>query len=517
MRARATVEIFCDTVDPPTKTAVSPASDSQQSTATPHDPTRLWPRRALLAVVAVLALVTSIAVAEPLTQSEPNPHSDRADSAGAATVYDASHNAFGRPLANLPEALWQPLRQGKQIFSRVWLPPSPGVSGPVRGRTGRGLGPLYVADRCTACHFKDGREARGEEAPLLVRLGVETAGSAGTIRPEPTYGSQLQPFGVEGVAGEGQPEIRWHEHTVRADDGQVFRLRRPEVVLDVLNYGAPAAGTRWSLRMPPTLVGLGLLEVVPEASVVAWADPDDRDGDGISGRPQWLPGELASVPGDAEPGALLGRFGWKAGQGDLERQAAAALHGDLGISSTWEPGVPCPPAPAPCGELASAGAEISDHQLRRLALYLRLLAPPARRGVDAPQVVRGEQLFAELGCASCHRPELPTRADAVPEALADLTLRPYTDLLLHDLGAGLADGLGEHGASGAEWRTPPLWGLGLLSVVGDGTVRLLHDGRARSLEEAIVWHGGEAEVSQRAFLAAPANDRQDLIRFLESL
>jgi CxxC motif-containing protein (DUF1111 family) len=257
--------------------------------------------------------------------------------------------------------------------------------------------------------------------------------------------------------------------------------------------------------MPPALLGLGLLEAVPEAEILAWSDPEDVDGDGISGRGNRVPGQ--------EGRTVLGRFGWKAGQPGLLEQNAAALALDLGLTSRLHP-VPDPlPGQVPA---ASAAVEVSDAQLERLTLYTRLLAVPARRGEEQPTVRRGERLFHDFGCASCHRPRLATAPDAEPAALAGREIAPYTDLLLHDLGEELADHRGEHLAGGREWRTAPLWGLGLIESVS-GTVRLLHDGRARGFAEAILWHGGEAEAARETFRRAPEAERLDLLLFLGSL
>ncbi len=402
-----------------------------------------------------------------------------ASAAGTVAILDTSDKAFGRPLPNLPPERFPEMIEGRLVFVHPFTADGP------RGLTG--LGPLYVADSCAACHFKDGRGRRPRDPaephpPMIFRLGAHGA---------PSLGGQLQDRGL-GVRPEGRVQITYREEPGSYADGSTYSLRRPEYrLLDT----APRDETdlpALAPRIPPTLVGIGLLEAVESAQVLELADPADADGDGISGRPSWVAGSDRR---------LLGRFGWKARQATLEDQVTAALAEDMGIDATSEP------------------PEISPHHLRQLVLYLRLLAPPARRDVDRLAVRLGERLFAEAGCAGCHRPQLRTAPVEVltgPSELASQSIHPYTDLLLHDMGPELADD-GEDGRpEGREWRTPPLWGLGLLEQV-NGETYLLHDGRARSFEEAILWHGGEAAASRRRFTNLAVSDREALLAFLASL
>jgi CxxC motif-containing protein (DUF1111 family) len=259
----------------------------------------------------------------------------------------------------------------------------------------------------------------------------------------------------------------------------------------------------------PAVFGVGLLEAVPEAHILAAADPDDTDGDGISGRPN----QVADV---VNGGTSLGRFGWKANVPSVEQQNAGAFHGDIGITSALFPDENCPPEQVACGSALSGGVpELDAAKLDRVTFYTRTLAVPARRDVGQPVTTEGQELFASLGCASCHLPELRTGESDIA-ALSNQVIHPYTDLLLHDMGPGLADGRPDGEASGSEWRTAPLWGIGLVDTV-NGHTRFLHDGRARNLSEAILWHGGEAQASADAFRASPARARDALIAFLESL
>ncbi|MEM8995800.1 MAG: di-heme oxidoredictase family protein [Acidobacteriota bacterium] len=398
-------------------------------------------------------------------------------SGGDTTVFDTGQNAFGRSLGNLEARHWGEMQRGKRLFVHRFQPSgNPGARGGQAGPSG--LGPLFNADSCSACHFKDGRGRRPDDPapspPLIYRFTPES----------PAFGAQLQDRAVAGAAPEGAVEVTAQTVDGRYGDGSPFTLHEPRYRW---RGEGPGPGVGWSARQPTTLVGLGLLEAVPDRDILAWSDETDRDGDGISGRPRWLAGDAA--------GRRLGRFGWRAEQASLRDQTAAALREDMGIRTR------------------GASPELSADEVRLLVLYLQLLAPPARRDVELPAVRRGERLFARLGCSACHRPEMRTGApDAIegPAELAGQVIRPYTDLLLHDLGPRLAD------AGGAEWRTAPLWGLGLLETVG-GELRLLHDGRARSFEEAILWHGGEAENARRDFTGLTAPERADLVRFLESL
>lgn len=427
-------------------------------------------------------------------------------------------NAYGHALGNLQREHWEDVRAGKGIFVATWVPFGAAEAeqlarGPA-AHVREGLGPLFNATSCQGCHFKDGRGSpppdlrRPAEAhdaadlarsgpPLLLRIGL--VGEEGELLAEPTYGLQLQDRAIPGHRPEGGFAIESVQTEGRYSDGSSFRLEAPRPIIRNLRDEPLHAKAALSLRHPPSLIGLGLLEAVTEAVIVEFADPDDRDGDGISGR-------AARVRDPASGALALGRFGWKASQPSLRAQNAAALREDLGVTTSVYPDAPALPSPP----------ELSDEDLDKLTRYLRLLEPPARRDVFAPPVVRGERLFSSLGCATCHRPSLQTGDVADLPELSRRTIAPYSDLLLHDMGDGLADGRPEGGASGREWRTAPLWGLGLLGAVS-GSVHLLHDGRARSVEEAILWHGGEAQAAREKFRRASAADRAALLAFLASL
>jgi CxxC motif-containing protein (DUF1111 family) len=263
----------------------------------------------------------------------------------------------------------------------------------------------------------------------------------------------------------------------------------------------------YSPRIAPPVFGLGLLEGISESDILALADPADANGDGISGK--------ANYSYDISKQRItLGRFGWKAATPSVLQQTAGAYHQDMGITSYLFPNE------------SSAGQsnnndlvpekEISDSLLEAVAHYVRTLAVPARRGVNDPEVMHGKQLFNSIGCASCHTPSFTTSTNMAFAEISNQRIFPYTDMLLHDMGEGLADNRPDHLADGYEWRTAPLWGIGLTAVV-NGHNNYMHDGRARSFEEAILWHGGEGEASKNAFVNLNAEDREALVAFLFSL
>ena len=327
--------------------------------------------------------------------------------------------------------------------------------------------------------------------------------------PHPVYGGQLQDRAVLDVPAEGAVSVTYDPVDGTYGDGTPYQLRDPTFSVTDPAFGPLGEDVVLGPRLAPQVVGAGLLEAIPEAAVLEAADPGDEDGDGISGRPNHVWDDRAGAK-------ALGRFGWKANVPTVEQQVANAFHGDIGITSELHPDQNCPPSQAVCEAAPSGGdPELTDERLGAVTFYNRTLAVPAMREPDDGDVRAGAEVFEEVGCASCHTPDQHT-GPADVAALADQEIHPYTDLLLHDMGAGLADGRADFDASGSEWRTPPLWGIGLADQV-NGHRFLLHDGRARTLEEAILWHGGEGEASREAFRTASAEDRARLIAFLEAL
>ncbi|HZI14240.1 MAG TPA: di-heme oxidoredictase family protein, partial [Myxococcus sp.] len=358
-------------------------------------------------------------------------------------------------------------------------------------------GPLFSAASCMSCHVKDGR-GRPPESPAErpVSLVFQLSGAEGQ-GPHPLYGVQLDSRSVDGAPVEGQVSVAYDEVRGEFEDGTAYSLLRPRYEFKDLSRGPLGEGARFSPRVSPANYGLGLLEAIPEQTLLALADPEDANGDGVSGRPNYVADDVDRKP-------RLGRFGWKANQPSVQQQVAHALFADMGLTTETLRDGPGEP-------------ELSREEMDVLVLYTRLVAVPKRRDWDAPQVLRGKAVFRAIGCASCHVAG-PLETGDVPgfPELSRQKLFPYTDLLLHDMGEELADGRPDGLASGREWRTPPLWGIGLVEVV-NGHTRFLHDGRARNLEEAVLWHGGEAAPARERYVRLPREDREALLSFLKSL
>jgi CxxC motif-containing protein (DUF1111 family) len=460
----------------------------------------------------LLALSLAACDQQPhFTAAEPG----EALSAGAATVRKFDQNAFSQPSANLAPSRRLDFAVGNSFFRNPWVP------APASTTARDGLGPLFNTNACQNCHLKDGRGHPPEAddasaASMLVRLSIPASADDAErlihqgVVPEPTYGAQLQDMANPGIAPEGKVRMNYSSVPVRFADGTEVQLRKPQLAISQLGYGPMHPDTRVSVRVAPPMIGLGLLEAIPEASILANADPDDADGDGISGRAN-------QVWDRAGQRSVLGRFGWKAGQPSLNQQNAEAFANDMGLTTTLVAHDSCTDAQSDCLAAVNGGEpEVSDNILASVLFYSRNLGVPARRNVDAPEVLKGKGLFHQAGCQQCHTPSFTTAADAAEPELANQMIRPYTDLLLHDMGEGLADGREEFLATGREWRTPPLWGIGLTQTV-NGHTQLLHDGRARNLLEAILWHGGEAEAAKQQVLKFDADERAALLAFLNSL
>ena len=420
---------------------------------------------------------------------------------GGTTVTAMGVEAFTHLAANAPKERQRDFSLGSRLFAIEW------VSFPNPVKIFDGLGPTFNHDACAACHASNGRgrppeTTGGAMESMLVRL---SAGGASGAAPHVAYGDQLNDRAVAGIVPEGRAMIEYNEVDGAYGDGTPYTLLRPRLAFADLAFGS-LDGALTSPRVAPAVIGLGLLEAVPEATLTALADPDDADGDGISGRINRL-----------DDAGTVGRFGWKANVADLRHQSAAAAIGDMGLTTSLHPDQNCPPVQAACRAAeAEDGPEISDPFLDRIVTAMRTVAVPAQRNADDPEVIAGAEAFRRFGCDGCHIPTLRTDGNAALPELRDQTFHSFTDLLLHDMGEGLADGRPDHDASGSEWRTPPLWGLGLVPLV-NGHDRLLHDGRARGFAEAILWHGGEAEAAKEQFRNAGKDDRDALITFLGSL
>lgn len=419
----------------------------------------------------------------------------------------SEREAFTQPLASLTEpAQLEQFFQGRGLFRQAW------VIAPSRDEGAQGLGPLYNRITCIACHPRNGR-GQAPDAPtepmrsMLVRLSVPGHDAHGGPRPHPAYGDQLNELAVPGVRGEGRAQVHWHYQHVALRGGESVELRKPRLTFSELAYG-PLGEVQTSARVGTPVFGLGLLEAVSGDTLLKMAEEAKPDG---------VRGQVNQVWSVERQRSEPGRLGLKANQPDLRQQIASALHGDLGITSSLYPQHNCTALQMDCQRaVLDPQPELAALPLGALHFYLAHLAPPPRRDLDKPQVRRGEQVFANVGCAVCHRPQLVTDGHPTYPALSHQIIHPYTDLLLHDMGEGLADGRADYLATGQQWRTAPLWGLGLTEQVSPGA-GLLHDGRARNVIEAILWHGGEALKARERFIALEQQDRQALLAFLNAL
>ncbi len=440
---------------------------------------------------------------------------------GAATsTKHVNRDAFSNASANMPFERELDFKVGNGLFRKLW------VSAPSSTKASDGLGPLYNARACQHCHLKDGRGhppdgPQDDATSFLLRLSVPAESHPYRqaipgylpVAPDPVYGSQLQDRSIQGFPAEGRVAVAHEETEVALSGGETATLRRPIWNVADPAYGPLSEDVMISPRVAPPMVGLGLVEAIPAADILAHADPGDADGDGISGRP----GVVWSLEHDRP---MLGRFGWKAGTPTIRQQSAEAFSGDMGLSTALlaEGSGECTTMQADCRAALDGGdpVEVGDDALDRVVFYARNLAVPARRDVDDREVLRGKQVLYDTGCIACHTPKFVThRLEGQPEQSFQLVW-PYSDFLLHDMGEGLADHRPEATATGTEWRTPPLWGIGLTETVS-GHTRLLHDGRARGPLEAILWHGGEAQAARDSVVDMPPADRAALLRFLESL
>ncbi len=465
-----------------------------------------WGLIGVLGAVGALGTMFALGSADDL-----EPMAGEELSGGDTTVFDTTDNAFGYSARNLRKEKKNSFFVGNSFFKQNW------VIAPASTSARDGLGPLFNARSCSACHFKDGRgrpPREGEEmVSMLLRVSRpgERDAKAG-VRLDEALGDQLQQNAIPGAEGEGVPVVEYSEMVGEFADGTKYSLRVPSYRIEKLGYGDTAEGLEISPRVAPQMVGMGLLEAIAEEDLIRNADPDDLNNDGVSGRPNWVWNHEIGVN-------QIGRFGWKANTATVREQVAGAFLGDMGLTTPTRTH-----GGASLSELGVAAIayeddgepEVAEKIFDNVVFYSSVLAVPARRDVDNPEVLLGKKLFGRLGCAACHVPEHQTaELEGLPE-VSGQRIFPYTDLLLHDMGDGLADGRGDFEADGREWRTPPLWGIGLVETV-NGHTEFLHDGRARSLEEAVLWHGGEAEGSRSAYVGLSKDERAAVVAFLESL
>ncbi|WP_036484829.1 di-heme oxidoredictase family protein [Myxosarcina sp. GI1] len=421
---------------------------------------------------------------------------------GETTVANRTSSAYEQPSAGLTEDNFARHREGDIAFEAVFVTPPAQVN--------PGLGPLFNNTSCVACHIRNGR-GLPEKGQILVRVSdtrdwnidttvdpqqynLESSAKADNAPAVPGLGTQIQDYAVYGGTPEAKVAINWQETTGKYGDGTKYTLRSPVAKVTLPNGDSLPSNVQTSLRLPPPVFGLGLIEALPESEIERLADPEDLNKDGISGRPN-------RVWNVEKQTTTLGKFSWKANNPTLKQQTASAYVNDMGVTNSLFPN-------------EDGLMEIDEKTLDDATFYAQTLAVPARTMQDKPEVKRGEKLF-QAQCATCHVATLQTGNYEVTE-LSNQTIHPYTDLLLHDMGAELADNRPDFLATGTEWRTPPLWGIGLTQTVLPYS-GFLHDGRARTFEEAILWHGGEAKASREAFRKMNKSDREALVWFLRSL
>lgn len=503
----------------------------------------LPPIRKPIFLAAATCLVVSAALAAPLRDdlterdrkrvlgvTAPTSDFSRAERfeamSGGATTSKAEpgSGAFSQPSANMPLEKVRDFKLGNALFQKLW------VSSPSSTQASDGLGPLYNARSCQSCHVKDGRgrpPLQGEDAvSMFLRLArpARTDAERAEITrhdivnfPDATYGRQLQNLAIPGLEAEGKLAVEYSEEAVILADGETVMLRKPFYRVADPKYGPLGDDTTLSARIAMPTLGLGLIEAIPDADILALADPDDRNGDRISGKPAWVKDHRSGI-------VKLGRFGWKAQKASVRDQSSSAFLHDIGISTPDATNAygDCTRVQKDCLAMPTGvqprlgTSEAPDPVLDLVTFYTENLAVPQRRNVSDNKVLRGKEIFYTTGCAACHAPKFVTRRDATDALHSFQLIWPYSDFLLHDMGDGLADGQQVGEANGREWRTQPLWGIGLTQAV-NGNGFYLHDGRARNLTEAILWHGGEAEKARNAFATLPKSDRQALLAFLESL
>lgn len=423
-------------------------------------------------------------------------------SGGAQTVYDQNSSSFGHVFPVLSEGLESVHEIGDEQFSATF------VSAPAPINPGRG--PIFNNVSCSSCHIADGRgkvPVSGDTSVLMLfRISIAGENEHGGPNPVPGFGDQIQNRSILGVTKEAAVDVAYNEQTFYYDDGSSYKLRFPTYT--VTNpYTSFPANAMLSPRVAAPVFGLGLLEAVSEADILSRADENDTNGDGVSGK--------ANYVWDAVNGKTsLGRFGWKANQPSLLQQVAAAYNGDIGVTTSIFPKESSYGQPQYDGR--TDDPELTDSLLYSVEFYVKTLAVPVRRNANDEVVKQGKQLFIQSGCASCHAPDLRTAVNVTFPGISNQLIHPYTDLLLHDMGPDLADNRPDFKATGTEWRTQPLWGIGLTQKV-NGHNNFLHDGRARSLLEAAMWHGGEAEAAKNKVKAMSATERNALVKFLESL
>ena len=445
---------------------------------------------------------------------------------GSGTVFVENKNAYSLPLKNLKIENRINFFVGNSMFRRMWLPPSELYFAK------DGLGPFFNANSCEGCHINDGRGhlpsfnwPKDDAVSLVIALAIPPQNDKQIKKletfqlksiPDPIYGSQLSDFAIEGLMPEGKINVEYDYYPVAFDNGKIINLSKPKFLISNLNYGELHPDIQISARIAQPIIGLGLIEGISVNDILANADPNDKNKDGISGK-------ASNVRDKVSDNIVLGRFGWKAAQPSILQQTIDATYHDMGLSNSFSSKLNnCSEVQVTCQSMANGnsieydGVEVSNEQIDLMVFYQKHLSPPGRRNVNDSEVLKGKKIFFEAGCGSCHVQKFTTSTDELNPSISDQLIWPYSDFLLHDMGKDLADNLSEFNATGSEWRTPPLWGIGLTKSVS-GQSHFLHDGRARNILEAILWHGGESEDSKNKILKLSLVEVENLLKFIKSL
>ena len=422
-------------------------------------------------------------------------------SGGVATVFDETSKAFTHAVSGLNARDQLVHEIGDKAFEQTFVSAGSSVFG--------GLGPVFNNVSCISCHHNDGKgtpTAGQSTSSLLFRVSLPGQDAHGAPLPLPGFGLQLQDQALFGTQPEAQVQISYTDVAVLYPDGSSVNLRNPKYLIQNAHTSLPAAYDL-SPRMAPPVFGVGLLENIPEYTILSFVDAGDKNGDGITGKANYIFDSTTNRN-------ILGRFGFKANASTVLFQVATAYQQDMGVTSYVQP------KESSRGQIQddkkTDDPELPDSIVKAVAFYVKSLAVPARRNVNDAENKRGEQLFNQINCSGCHKSTMKTGTDINFPQLSNQRIHPYTDMLVHDMGNGLADNRADYLASGSEWRTTPLWGIGLFEKT-NGVPFYLHDGRARTLEEAILWHDGEAKKSKEQFMKLTKADRDMVIKFLKSL
>lgn len=420
------------------------------------------------------------------------------------TAFDESSQAYTHEFSGLNTEQQYLHDLGDKFFGQTFVTsPAPKFGG---------LGPIFNNVSCQRCHTNEGRGFPLNERPGFQTTFLKVASLGEDIHGGPMplegFGIQIQDQAIAGVEPEASFNIQWETKEIKLSDGEIVYLRKPAIQIKQSYIPFPTEYLS-SLRMARPNYGMGLLEAIEGNSILKNQDIQDADGDGVSGKANYVYDPISKS-------IQLGRIGWKAGVPNIKTQVAKAFNEDIGVTSSLFP-LKNAWGQTQMSKISNTSKlDVADSVIHAVAFYMKSLTVPARRNIADLDVIQGKKIFQQIGCNKCHVQYHNTKVDVTFPQLSNLIIQPFTDMLLHNMGPDLADNLSEYLANGNEWRTPPLWGISLTKKV-NGNQFFLHDGRARTLLEAILWHGGEAEAVKSQVIQMSKSDRDKLIKFIESL